>query len=81
MIIHSVEGQHRSPYSAIEHALYAMEAPARQKGGIASRRNYSCDTAQLFGSRLNSNCVGSLNGVGHHFDLCRDSIRIETRPK
>ena len=27
-----------------------LEAPARHKGGIASRRNYSCETAQLFAS-------------------------------
>ena len=29
---------------------FSMEAPARHKGGIASRRNYSCDTTQLFAS-------------------------------
>ena len=28
----------------------SMEAPACHKGGIASRRNYSCETTQLFAS-------------------------------
>ena len=31
-------------------ATHTMEAPARHKGGITSRRNYLCDTTQLFAS-------------------------------
>ena len=57
-------------------SYHNMEAPARHKGGITSRRNYLCDTTQLFASRRNSNCIVSLNSVVTQFDLRRIAIRI-----
>jgi len=65
----------------------SIEAPARHKGGIASRRNYSCDTTQLFWLWPISIFYGAITLVATQFELCRvskwrrTSLRFLSCPK
>ena len=59
-----------------------MEAWARQKHGIPSRRNFIYDMTQIFATRRNSiEDPSQINGTGYQIELCHVAIRITTRLK